>query len=1437
MNKPSLLKGLIAPLVVTILLTGLFLSLFFNFNARYEQVVKNLDNGTAVVLSPDCDTALLSKIILSNGYAQSSGDAALIAKVLVDRQTELGRLSSLYSLQKRSLGQIPADSLAGTTGGLADRLKSSCEHLGQDINLDSLPEYVKGPGDGKIIVSVVRKASEASKDMMPCSEVPVLLRSHFRDSTNQASSAIVGYLITGADGLAVFDGLDIASSYSVLPVKKGYEYGASKGTLEGKWKLDKKEGAMKFVFEEKEHRIPLFSNADLKRIKNDKTILVRSPRDYKSSLVKWFVFVMLAWWALCLFLYFLRRNINGGLIGSCMFLTGLSLLMMFSMQDPLNDELNGPVMGQGTVIGLVLCILLQCVDFVRFYQNNYKVRFDAPMSLVRWALPKRFCDKLPRGIGWALLALLLTALLWTPLGQSVGGMRVNLNLFGIKFQPSEIAKYLILLFTAAFFTQQADVIIAYSRPQRIKLIGSKVKTLLWIIVGLAVLLVMYLALGDMGPGLVIGVTFILLYSLVKSKVDLEGAGDKDRWKRIFSCDFAMLVYGVLSFAGFLVIGYYLGMMWLFGLLWFVAWIAFGYFAMRKQLFESAMLLNMVLFVFICGGQIMKGIPALEDSSVVMRFDERTSMCVNKWGDLDIENHGAFAKPVSNIQVANGLWALSTGGLKGQGMGGGRPSLIPAFHTDMILSSIGEQLGWIGLLMVVIALVVMLRRMAITGYQVGHPFAFYLCMSFAIVTGVQFFIIALGSSGMIPLTGVTVPFLSFGRVSMILNLAAFGIVLSLSSHAKAPETAVSQSVRRKSVEQYSYPIAMITLVFLVFSVFTLGVWQYYQLWKRDASLLHPAYVHNKLGMPVVEYNPRIKLIEDNMYAGNIRDRKGILLATSDKEEMPMEKRNLKRYYPYGNQLFFMVGDNTDFYDFVPKDDDIRIGYFADYQHHSYLRGFDNVLYDENHNPVEVTLASDCYKESAFLAPLDEHSNTVTVRDYSPLLKYLKDGVDGKELRQHNEQVKEGAIDLHLTIDAELQVALQQQIDSFIENEDFDGKPYRDNNLIRVSAVVLDANNGDLLASANYPLPDYERLNSEKDHGYVDAYRGADWQVYTERDLGMTYQTAPGSTAKVISAMAGFMKLGSDASKVRYSVTPSNTVERKKDGKTPIEPNNNPNSAYYYDPVTMLVALRESSNCYFINLVNDKKLYGELDTIYKTVGVNIGEIIPYCFHVRQSSAWAEDRFHDKITRNGNHAVDYYNNKDHYNPNKKMNRREWTWAWGHGYVHDETGENFELKASPLNMARVASAVVNNGVMPRTQYVLEKELRQDRADTLLKPEEDSLLKSYMIAETVNHRTKRARVTFPNTEELVVGGKTGTAERERCYDPAHPKNTEKRNDGWYMFFIEEKNPGGGHHPLAVVVRVERLRSEEGGSKVAVRLAKELAEIIVSPPFEYVINQ
>lgn len=1487
MEKQGRFKELLPPIIVSILLVGMFLSFLRNVDKRHASVIEDIRNDRAVVLSPECDEKTLSEILYNNNYTEQKQDADFIASVLIKRQNEFGQLPSLYTLQKRLFGQVPV-TMADSCKVLSNRIENSCDKLGQNASISPLDKEKIHPGNGRITVKVYEKNDSKKwwkkllrvEDTIPCENVPVRLMAHYRDSVNEPQKDTIGFLLTNTEGYAVFDSLDTEASYSVLPIRKGFEYGVSRGTRAGKWEMDDSSKGMRFAFEQKEHRIQLLGNDKLKQIKEDKTIMVRSPQEYKAIVVKWFVYVILAWWVLLFFMIIRKKKINGALVAACMFLTGLCVLMMFSMQDPLNDELHGVGMGQGVVYGLIACILFQCIDFVKFYQNNSKIGFDIPVNIFRWlfkpykqkvaglantlksdkgivkklfalvlvllTLPfllfdllqitrlskpiDRLCERLPKGIGWLIVALLLTALLWTPFGQAIGGMKVNLKLFGLVFQPSEIAKYLILFFMAAFFTQQADAIIAYSQPQRMNMIGNKVKTLLWIILGLAVLMVMYLALGDMGPGLVIGITFILLYSLIKSKVNLEHLDEDGRWKRIFTCDFAMLVYGVLSFVAFLIIGHKLGNMLLFGALWFVFWIALGYVVFKKQLFESALLMNAIVFLFIFGGRFLSYL----DKDAGKRFDERISMCSNTWGTIDLENiHSDLitqADPVSNTQVANGLWALATGGLRGQGWGGGKPSLVPAFHTDMILSSIGEQMGWIGLLMVVIALVVLLRKMAVIGYRVGHPFAFYLCLGFAIVIGVQFFVIALGSTGMIPLTGVTVPYLSFGRVSMILNLAAFGIVLSLCNNIREDENVVAEKVRQKSVEQYSYPVAMVTMVFLFFAVSTLLVWQYYQLWTRDSTLIHPVYVHNTEGKPDVQYNPRIHLLVRNMDAGRIYDRNGILLATSDKTEIApntyislgidqqqlnnMLKRNQKRYYPMGEQMFFMVGDINNGLLFS-YDENHPVGYMAEAQHLSYLRGFDNVLYDKNGKPIKVKLETDEWKEDTYLAPIGTVSDPILLRDYSALLKYLKDGIDGKKVEQHNKQVKDEKYDLHLTVDAALQADLQNSIANYM-HEKHKGNGHF--NLMRVSAVVLDAENGDLLASANYPLPNYETIEEESKNSnyYSDNLKKKDWKAYTDVDLGTVFRTYPGSTAKVMSAMAGLMKEGTAAANKTYNITAEDAVEIGKGGAVlePIGPK-----------VDMKISIVKSSNCYFMNLVNDLDLYACLDTIYKTTGVSIGTQVPYYFTVKKDDSWRVG-FDTKVSENRNTALNKYKS---YSDNvrrgihRKMDAAEWKWAWGQGWYQHE------LQATPLNMARVASTVVNNGKMPITQYLLgnnkyEKNLRNDGTIQLMKPDEASILKGYMLAEAANQPSRqKGSVSFPS----FVGGKTGTPERSRVLSESRKYNKwqkkyvtynrreEKLNDGWYMFFIEGD---GSHHSLAVAVRMER----GVGSGPAVRLAGNL---------------
>lgn len=1518
MKNKSGLARLIVPVIITVLLGGMYLHYLNIIDEKHAPIIEDINKGRAAVLAPDCSRNTLSEIIFNNGYAETQADADFIADTLLKRQKKEngGRLPSLYTLQKRAFGQVPA-LLADSCHVLTERLEASFKNLGQCAN-DTLrfSHDSLRLGDGKITVRVYQKVDSKKwwkklmklKDEVPCDSVPVRLMTFYRDSVGDPTWDTLGFLRTDASGTVVFDQLDTEASFSVLPVLRGYEFGMARGTTGGEWKSKKNDNCLEFNFEQKEHRIQLFGNASLRQIKSAKTIMVRSPQEFRQEAVKWFVVVLAAWWVLIFVMLTKKKRFDGFLVGACMFLTGLCVLMMFSMQDPLNDELNGVTMAKGVAIGLGVCIVLQFIDFVKFYQDHYLVGFDFLTNAVQWLfkpyrqkivrftnilqsdsnLLKKFLvlpvllltlpflimeipgirqmndwiykqlTKLPKGFGWIAMALILTAMLWVPgLGQSVGGMLVNLKIGPLVFQPSEIAKYLILFFTAAYFTQRADTIITYSQPNRLNYLGSKLKTLMWIIIGLVVLMALYLKLGDMGPSLVLGVTFILVYSLIKSKVDTDNVSEDDKWKRIFTCDFAMLVYGVLSFVVFLLVGKMLDLLWVGALLWFVAFALFC--RAKKQLFESALMMVLVIFMFVFGGSILSSL----DNEAGERFSQRINMCTNTWGYIDMDHINpddltVEADPVSNTQVVHGLWALASGGLRGQGFGNGKPSLIPAFHTDMILSSIGEQMGWIGLLLVVLALTILLNRMAITGYRTGHPFAFYLCMSFAIVTAVQFFIISLGSTGVIPLTGVTVPFLSYGRVSMILNLTAFGVVLSLSGNYKQQESTVSQSVRRKAVQQYGYPFAMLTMVFLVFAISTLMVWQHYQLWTRDKTLIRQAFVLNNQGRPVIEHNPRIDLLVNNMYVGRIYDREGRILATSNPDDISVSeyaqyglsqeeqdelrnvlKRNQKRYYPFGNHLFFMVGDQNEGLMYA-YDEYHPAGYMAEVQHLSYLRDFDNVLYDKNHKPVKVRLHSDRLKDHNFLEAQDTYSSPILVRDYSALLKYLKDGIDGKLVAEHNQAVRDSVFDLHLTVDAKLQIDLQNAIADYIR-EHFNSNHY---NIMRVSAVVLDAQNGDLLASANYPLPDYDRLREEEDLAhragrpyavYTDNRQNKAWKAYTDRDLGTTYQTAPGSTAKVMSAIAGFMKLGKSASNVTYPITNLNAIEHNKSG-TPIEPTiDNPIAHHRHNPVTMQHAIVESSNCYFVSLVNNKDLYNELNTVYSTVGINIGGITPYFYTMRDEGKW-KSNYNAIIEKNrqvAKHKYELFENGQLRDPKDKkvkpmrqtnMSVPEWKWAWGQGFsmpLNNNTYESFDILASPLNMARVASTVVNNGKMPVTQYLVgknryEQRMRNDSTITLISEDEASILKDYMKKEAANQKSRNS-VILPT----YIGGKTGTPERDRVLSAWKNKKgmvrytLEKQiNDGWYMFFVEGNET---RHPIAVAVRLER----RVGSGVAVKLVDQ----------------
>ena len=147
-------------------------------------------------------------------------------------------------------------------------------------------------------------------------------------------------------------------------------------------------------------------------------------------------------------------------------------------------------------------------------------------------------------------------------------------------------------------------------------------------------------------------------------------------------------------------------------------------------------------------------------------------------------------PGAGFQTVQALYAFARGGLLGVGLGAGLPTIggrlpIPAVHTDYPLAALGEELGLIGLLaMLGLYLVVVERGLRIAA-AAHDDFRALLAAGLALVVGVQAFIIAAGNLKLIPLTGITLPFISYGGSSLLANAIVVGLLLALSDRGAEP----------------------------------------------------------------------------------------------------------------------------------------------------------------------------------------------------------------------------------------------------------------------------------------------------------------------------------------------------------------------------------------------------------------------------------------------------------------------------------------------------------------------------------------------------------------------------------------------------------------------------------------------------------------------------
>ena len=145
----------------------------------------------------------------------------------------------------------------------------------------------------------------------------------------------------------------------------------------------------------------------------------------------------------------------------------------------------------------------------------------------------------------------------------------------------------------------------------------------------------------------------------------------------------------------------------------------------------------------------------------------------------------WADPLGDgFQTIQALLALGSGGLFGLGLGCSRQKLfwLPARHTDFIYAIIGEELGFIGAFLVLVLFFLFLWR----GYKIAisSPDNFAGLLSVGITTMIAFqAVINLGVvTGSLPVTGITLPFISYGGSSLIFSLIGVGILLNISRYA-------------------------------------------------------------------------------------------------------------------------------------------------------------------------------------------------------------------------------------------------------------------------------------------------------------------------------------------------------------------------------------------------------------------------------------------------------------------------------------------------------------------------------------------------------------------------------------------------------------------------------------------------------------------------------
>jgi cell division protein FtsW (lipid II flippase) len=217
----------------------------------------------------------------------------------------------------------------------------------------------------------------------------------------------------------------------------------------------------------------------------------------------------------------------------------------------------------------------------------------------------------------------------------------------------------------------------------------------------------------------------------------------------------------------------------------VAWfLSVGVLALEKELGASLLYFGVVLaMIYIATERVswlLIGLAFFVGGSVVAYFAfPHVRTRVEVWADPF-----AYAQD-QGYQIVQALFGMGSGGIAGSGLGRGQPETVPFANSDFMSASIAEELGLVGFMAVLMVYLVLCMRGLRAALSVRDSFGKLLGGGLAFAIGLQVFVVVGGVTKLIPLTGMTMPFLSYGGSSLLANFILIALLLRISNAAQQP----------------------------------------------------------------------------------------------------------------------------------------------------------------------------------------------------------------------------------------------------------------------------------------------------------------------------------------------------------------------------------------------------------------------------------------------------------------------------------------------------------------------------------------------------------------------------------------------------------------------------------------------------------------------------